>query len=304
MDARIDIFPPLSLPESAAADLAQSDAIAGGPSSGGRAPGRLAGVPPRLLTVLVVEDNTINQRLALEILTRRGHRVVVAENGRQAVERFQTERFDLVLMDVQMPEMNGLAATRAIRGLERTSGRRIPIMAMTAHAMSGDRERCLEAGMDDYLTKPIRAEALIARVECPAVVGIAAPADVPVEGREPAAPGAFDATEALARVDGDELLLAEIGGLFLQDIGGLVAELREAATAADYEQLARSAHRLKGSVLTFGAAACADAALVLERMGRTGRLENAPAALAALDREIARLIEGLRPLVARQPVSR
>ena len=119
----------------------------------------------RPLRVLLVEDNPVNQRLAHEILSRRGHRVTVAENGREALDRLSEATFDIVLMDVQMPEMNGLDATRAIRAGEHATGRHVPIVAMTAHAMAGDRERCLAAGMDEYLTKPIRAEALISHVE-------------------------------------------------------------------------------------------------------------------------------------------
>src|SRR4030095_13474387 len=104
-------------------------------------------------------------RLAQHVLSRRGHGVIVAENGQEALDRLSEATFDIVLMDVQMPEMNGLDATRAIRAGEHTTGRHVPIVAMTAHAMAGDRERCLAAGMDEYLTKPIRAEALISHVE-------------------------------------------------------------------------------------------------------------------------------------------
>jgi len=112
------------------------------------------------LRILLAEDNAVNQKLAVRLLEKRGHTVAVAGNGKEAVAALQAETFDLVLMDVQMPEMDGFQATAAIRELEKASGNHLPVIAMTAHAMVGDRERCLAAGMDDYLTKPIRLEEL------------------------------------------------------------------------------------------------------------------------------------------------
>jgi CheY-like chemotaxis protein len=117
------------------------------------------------LRVLLAEDNPVNQRLAVAILNKRGHTVVVAADGRQAVEAYERERFDVILMDVQMPELNGFEATARIRAQERTTGERMPIIALTAHAMTGDRERCLASGMDDYLAKPLSAAGLIEAVE-------------------------------------------------------------------------------------------------------------------------------------------
>ena len=111
--------------------------------------------------VLLAEDNPVNQRVAQRVLEKGGHQVVIAANGKDALEAIAKEAFDLVLMDVQMPEMDGLEATAAVRAREREAGTHIPIIAMTAHAMRGDRERCLSAGMDDYLSKPIHAEQLL-----------------------------------------------------------------------------------------------------------------------------------------------
>ncbi|MBW1706988.1 MAG: response regulator [Deltaproteobacteria bacterium] len=119
----------------------------------------------RRLKILLAEDNIVNQKLAVKMLEKRGHRVVVSSNGRKALEAYEREWFDLILMDVQMPEMDGLEATRAIREKEKERGGHIPIVAMTAHAMKGDREKCLSAGMDDYVPKPIKADELFSVVE-------------------------------------------------------------------------------------------------------------------------------------------
>ncbi len=249
--------------------------------------------PARRLSVLLVEDNPVNQRLALEILTRRGHEVAVADNGGEALERLGTFTPQIILMDVQMPEVNGLEATRAIRLLEQGTGRHVPIVAMTAHAMSGDRERCLEAGMDDYLTKPIRAEALVAHVERLAMNG-------PEDTTSPAAAvpdhAVFDLDEALGRVDGDRELLAEIAGLFLADATPMLDAVRTALAAGDPERMGRAAHRLKGSVLTFGAARASGAAQAIEELGRSGRLDGAADLVRTLETEVRRLVTALAPL--------
>jgi CheY-like chemotaxis protein len=119
----------------------------------------------QVLRVLLAEDNQVNQRVACAMLRKRGHHVTVANNGREAVDAVARETFDVVLMDVQMPEMNGFEATHSLRERERGTGSRLPILAMTAHAMTGDRERCLAAGMDGYVTKPITYAALVAELE-------------------------------------------------------------------------------------------------------------------------------------------
>jgi CheY-like chemotaxis protein len=256
---------------------------------------------PLPLSILLVEDNPVNQRLAQEILRRRGHRVTVAENGRRALDRLAETGFDVVLMDVQMPEMNGLDATRAIRAGEAATGRHVPIVAMTAHAMAGDRERCLESGMDDYLTKPVRAEALISHVERYAMT----PDTRPMDAKASAAPAhqvpsahsaipaqpdaAFDLDEALQRVDGDLELLVEIAGIFLADAPGMLADVAAAVGRRDAPDVSRAAHRLKGSILTFSAPAAAAAALSLETAGRDGNLTTADTDLAALTTAMARL---------------
>ncbi|MGH9455415.1 MAG: response regulator, partial [Terriglobia bacterium] len=122
-------------------------------------------VDPENLTILLAEDNPVNQRLAVRLIEKRGHTVVVAENGREALAALEKQTFDLVLMDVQMPEMDGFEATAAIRKLDDLRGTHLPVIAMTAHAMKGDRERCLAAGMDGYITKPVKASELIQVIE-------------------------------------------------------------------------------------------------------------------------------------------
>src|SRR5471032_1478246 len=166
-----------------------------------------AELPDRRLRVLLAEDNVVNQRLAQSLLERRGHKVTIAANGREALSAYDRHAFDVILMDVQMPEMGGFEATEAIRARERESGTRVPIVAMTAHAMKGDRERCLGAGMDEYLTKPLDSRKL-----CLLVEEIAA-------GRAPAVDEGIPevSDQVLARVGGDRELLAEISRLFVDD---------------------------------------------------------------------------------------
>ena len=140
-----------------------------GVPSGEASPGEEAATgaapPSHPLRILLAEDNAVNQRVARVLLEKRGHTVSVAGNGREAVRLVEERDFDLVLMDVQMPEMDGLEATMVLRARETGAGRRLPIVAMTAHAMKGDAERCLEAGMDAYVSKPIRPEVLLAAIE-------------------------------------------------------------------------------------------------------------------------------------------
>jgi PAS domain S-box-containing protein len=262
----------------------------------------------RPLAVLLVEDNPVNQRLALEILTRRGHRITVADNGREALERLAAASPDIILMDVQMPEMNGLEATEAIRALERGTGRHVPIVAMTAHAMSGDRAKCLDAGMDDYMTKPIRAAALVTLVE-----RLGMPTQVHVEIDQMAthvthvnhaAPAVIDMAAALDRVDGDRALLGEIAGIFLADVAAMLSAVHAALNDGDPTGLTRAAHRLKGSVMTFAAGPASKTAQALEQLGHHGSMAGADALVATLDAEVALLIEALEPLAKPQQPTR
>jgi CheY-like chemotaxis protein len=243
----------------------------------------------RKLRVLVAEDNVVNRELAVRLLEKQGHTVVVAGNGREtleALEKATSRGFDVVLMDVQMPEMDGLEATAAIRQKEKATGRHLPIIAMTAHALKGDRERCLAAGMDDYLAKPIQAKELLAAVEGAVLPAVERRESVPAEPRPEEI---LDRVTALARVDGDAKLLGELARLFLADTARLLSAVRQAVTRGDAKALEYAAHALKSSVGNFAAHAAFEAAARLEMSGRQGDLAEAQEAYAALQQEIERL---------------
>jgi signal transduction histidine kinase/CheY-like chemotaxis protein/HPt (histidine-containing phosphotransfer) domain-containing protein len=251
------------------------------------------GYDSRRLHVLLAEDNEVNQELAVKMLHKRGHTVVVANNGREALAALERGCFDVVLMDVQMPEMDGLSATAAIREGERSTGRHVPIIALTAHAMKGDRERCLAAGMDAYISKPVRADELfeaLARL-VPCVV-----AEAPASAGNGTGTGSpFDPVEVLARVEGDRELLRKMVQLFAGQAGKLLAEIQAAITHGNGPALERAAHKLKGSLGNFAAHRALEIAGGLELMGRKAVLAGAESACKELEEELA----GLGPALAR-----
>jgi PAS domain S-box-containing protein len=251
-----------------------------------------AGMPPRSLHILLAEDNAVNQRLMVRLLEKRGHRVTIATNGREALAALERDRFDLALMDVQMPEIDGFEATAAIRGGEQVGGRHLPILAMTAHAMKGDRERCLEAGMDGYIAKPIQAAELFAVIE--RAVPLAAPVEQPAE-QPPVGPCPIDWEHALHEVGGDHELIRELASIFLETYPQWLAKLREAIDQRDSAAVRRLAHTLRGSVGQFQAEAAAQAAERLQALGERGDLAGGVEACAALEHEL-RLLE---PVLAR-----
>ena len=238
------------------------------------------------LRILVADDNVINQRMIRLLLESRGHDVTVVGDGQEVLEALGNGDFDLVLMDVQMPNVDGLKATKSIRSGEQWTGRHIPIIAVTAHAMAGDRERFLAAGMDDYLAKPLDAKALFKTLE--RLAGEAPPASSapPVETRNVAA---IDPDALLSNLGGDEELLVEIIDLFVDDCPKVMDAIRGAVADGDAEAVCQAAHRLKGSVGSLSAAPAFEAARHLEDVGRGGEMAAAPAALAALENEIERL---------------
>ena len=246
----------------------------------------LPAVESRSLRILLAEDGLINQRVACGLLEKRGHKVVVANNGLEAVEAVEREAFDLVLMDVQMPEMDGIEATAAIRQLEQTTGHRIKIIAMTAHALKGDRERCLASGMDDYLTKPIRPKALYAMLDGIASAEHVEHASVPTES-------IIDFDAALEQMGGSEETLREMIPPFIEETGELLSALREAVGQQHTAEVLRLAHTIKGTAFCFAAEPTAAAALRLEMMGRHNNLTDADEACAALEYEVERLTQAL-----------
>ena len=248
----------------------------------------------RPLRLLLAEDNLVNQRLAVRILEKWGHNVTVAGNGRKALEALERATFDLILMDVQMPEMSGYEAVASIREREKATGQHIPIIAMTAHAMDGDREKCLSAGMDHYVTKPIDQKRLFEAVESFFVNRRSGEPPTMNEAKEPLS---FDPSVVLRRVDNDRDLLREVAGLFFEDTPRLLSEVRNAITRGDGKALERSAHTLKGSVSNFGARLASEAALSLEQMGRQGDFAKAVETFAQLEEQIALLIPALEALL-------
>jgi PAS domain S-box-containing protein len=248
------------------------------------------------IRILLAEDNPVNQTVALRLLEKQGHQVVVVGNGREAIRALESaspEGFDIVLMDVRMPEMDGFEATAAIRAKEAGTDRHIPIVAMTAHAMKGDRERCLAAGMDAYISKPIRGKELLELMQ--QLAGV--PAPVEDAGERPAqASDLPDLKTLLEQFDNDADLLREVAETFLTDHPRQLAAIQEALDRNDARSVERTAHAFKGSVGNFGASAVVRAAQKLELMGRDGDLTNAEEAFGQLRKKVRLLAHSLKEL--------
>lgn len=236
----------------------------------------------RKLRILVAEDNAVNQAVIMRVLQKMGHTPVLAQNGKEALGFASAEKFDLVFMDVQMPEMDGFAATAAIRESEKSSGTHLPIFAMTAHAMKGDRERCLAAGMDGYIAKPVR----FSDIE-QTLTGLAGTRVAPATRAQGGT--AWNRAAALERIGGDEELLRDLCHIFLEESPKLLHTLQQAVAAGDAEGIMRAAHSLKGEASYLGADRTSYAARQLEEMGHSKDLSHAGSILAALEREVASL---------------
>jgi signal transduction histidine kinase/DNA-binding response OmpR family regulator len=249
-------------------------------------------VPSRRLNVLLVEDNAVNQRLARTLLERRGHRVTIATNGKEALAAIERTRFDAVLMDVQMPEMGGFDATSEIRRREQDTSRHLPIIAMTAHAMKGDREKCLAAGMDEYMSKPLDSRRLCAVVENVA-------AGSPVPPMEEGGSSRVSYEKVLARVGGDVELLVDVSRMFIDELPSHLRDIRAAIDAADGPALRRAAHALKGAAANFDAAMLVDAARELEEIGRSGEFKQHERPWRTLNAEADDLVATLRGFTSR-----
>jgi CheY-like chemotaxis protein len=244
------------------------------------------------LRVLVAEDNPTNQALVAALLKQKGHRVTIVGNGRLAADRAVLETFDVVLMDVQMPEMGGLEATALIRDHERTAGGHVPIVALTARAMAGDREQCLAAGMDAYVPKPLRADDLFSAIES-------------VVTNQPASQAATTPVRA-AKVDRDALLegfggradlLKHVVEVFLEDGPATLARLKQAIQSGNSTEVAAIAHSLKGSVGLFSQGQAFEGVRRLEQAGKSGDLAQAETVRAEVEESVARLTTELRALL-------
>jgi CheY-like chemotaxis protein/HPt (histidine-containing phosphotransfer) domain-containing protein len=250
----------------------------------------------RPLHVLVAEDNQVNRQFVTRVLQKRGHTVTTVANGRLAIETIERRAprsFDVVLMDVQMPELDGLSATRLIRQAERSSGAHVPIVAMTAHAMAGDRDRCIVAGMDDYVSKPLHPHELVEAVEHALDRSDSSPA----APRPETMPSeiVFDISRAQARLGGDRRLLREMIAIFRSESPAQLAAIRKAASRGDGESLRQAAHALKGSLGTLDAPRAFHAAKRLEDVARQHELASIAPALTDLEREMTELARALAP---------
>jgi len=287
-------------------------------------PQRVVRVPARPLKILVAEDTPFNQRFIIRLLGRWYHQAALVENGRLAVESWQKEAFDLILMDVQMPEMDGLTATKEIRRREAelwdekrkgeaqgatidqnpaealsafssqhpASGirHRIPIIAMTAHAVKGDRERCLEAGMDGYISKPIDADNLFRTIE-----NLTKESIEPPRGAHGIA--AIDRQLLLDAFNGDRRFLEEVVEIFLSDYPRLTGDLRKASLEQNSDLLMRSAHSLKGMLKNFQAESAAEIAFELEKKGKSEELDGVPEMIRTLENHIIEVDKMLRVML-------
>ncbi|MBC7818926.1 MAG: response regulator, partial [Planctomycetaceae bacterium] len=270
------------------------------------------------LRILVAEDNVVNQRLALRILEKAGHSVAVANNGEEALAALRREAFDVVLMDVQMPVIDGFEATAQIRQMERGTDRHTPIVAMTAHALKGDREKCLEAGMDDYVSKPIRNQELFSAIasavkdkdQLPMTAGKETSVTTPTKNNgqppnkpkqeptmspkaEPVVSGDNTSDDPLA---GDPELRKELAVMFLEDCPKLLSEIQTAITQHDGPSLKLAAHTLKGSAGVFKVQPAFDAALRMEHIGKECDWGHSDEAWNVVNKEMASLSATLTDL--------
>jgi CheY-like chemotaxis protein/HPt (histidine-containing phosphotransfer) domain-containing protein len=270
-------------------DVKENRALSSQPDSNGST---------RKLNILLTEDNPVNRVLAQKLLQKQGHTVTSANNGKEAVqlwEQNQPRQFDIALMDIQMPEMDGLQATAYIREREKQSGTHIPIVAMTAHAMKGDRERCLEGGMDGYISKPITPSGLAKAIE--EALSFSVSAEIL---RVAALKGEKMDEELLARFGGDAELLKELADLFLQSCPKMLEDIRVALQKRDAKALEIAAHSLKGSVGNFFSEGARETAQQLESLGRSGEIAGAEELVHLLEEQVgefnrvlARNVEGV-----------
>jgi signal transduction histidine kinase/DNA-binding response OmpR family regulator/HPt (histidine-containing phosphotransfer) domain-containing protein len=258
--------------------------------------------PSRNVRILLAEDNATNQKVAVTMLNNRGYQVDVVANGHEALSALSMLPYDLVLMDVQMPEMDGITATRIIRdNASKVKNHEIPIVAMTAHAMKGDREACMAAGMNDYLSKPVKSEQLYACVRriLKQTPPVPSPGVKPETDAEilPTAPP-FDTQPLLAKLGGDSEAMQAVLSAFQTDVRQLSQALQHAQSQSDYAALQANSHTLKGAAANVGAVQLAEATLELESAAKAKAAEHTAAALKHVlskSKHILAVLETLRP---------
>ena len=251
------------------------------------------------LRILLAEDNLVNQRYASRVLEKQGHSVTIVENGLKAVESYKTQSADLILMDIQMPEMDGFEATAEIRAHEQKTKQHIPIIAMTAHAMKGDRERCLAGGMDGYISKPVARDRLLSEIDrifrCAESKKEKEGNGLPTEISD----SVFNHKNVLRQVDGDEGLLREIIGLHFAETSQLVSQIGDALGSADCSTVKARAHTLKGSLALLCAQRAYEAASDLERCAKSGAAPECEPYFVRLQEELRRLNVALASIISR-----
>jgi CheY-like chemotaxis protein/HPt (histidine-containing phosphotransfer) domain-containing protein len=245
------------------------------------------------LKILVAEDTPFNQKFIMRLLERWNHQAVLVEDGRQAINALKKESFDIVLMDVQMPEMDGLEATRVIRRNEQFSGEHIPIIAMTAHAIKGDRERCLEAGVDEYVSKPIDSEKLFDIIEA-----LLRQRNSKENPEDPST--GIDKETLLKAFDQDWSFLKEVVDVFLSDYPRLMDVLRTAFSQRDAPTLMRTAHSLKGMLKNFQADTAAEVAFEIEKKGKQEEFDGLDPAIKSLAGHLKKVEAALHNLIEQQ----
>lgn len=258
------------------------------------------------LKILLAEDNEVNQEVAIHILSEAGHTIMVANNGKEAVAQMEEQAFDLVLMDVQMPEMDGFEATKVIRLREKESGQYTPIVALTANAIKGDKERCLEAGMDGYVSKPFQKQELLETIQKlntkATFLEREALTHTPQKVLISANVGDVDDILDLERIHDkfgdDTIILGKLMGLLLSKCPDQFATIQESIDKQDPETLRQTAHSIKGAIGNFTDKAAFQAALQLETLGREGNLEQGMEVFNHLKTEVSRLEAALKTLIS------
>ncbi len=248
------------------------------------------------LKILVVEDNAVNQLVAQRLLDRQGYRSVIAEDGFKALKLVEEQEFDLILMDIQLPEMDGYETTRRIRAHQKKTGKRVPIVAMTANAMKGDREKCLDAGMDDYVSKPVQPPKLFQVIEAACGLGIENPAKVNEKSTDTSSSDTdvLDRDAGLSHMGGDMGLYQDVIRIFLEDAPQQIEKIRGGLASGKVEVVECEAHALKGSAANIGARILSEAALRLETAAEEKRLDEAPVLLEEVKAQLERLKDSLK----------